>query len=130
LIQLDTATVIAIHNKVINPKELQGLAADKSLESCLMRVDNRLMYGMIEDVYSLAANYAKCIATGHCFNDANERTAANAMDVCLVLNGVELDFVAEILGNKITAIACNELDEDHLARWLKAPHKLRDDESL
>ncbi len=130
MIQLDTTTVIAIHDDVINPKELQGLAPDKCLESCLTRVDNRLMYGMIENVYSLAANYTKCIATGHCFNDANKRTAANAMDVCLVLNGVELKFDAEILGNKIIAIACNELDEDHLARWLKALHKLQDDESL
>jgi len=123
LIQLDSTTVIAIQDDVINPRELQGLAADKSLESCLAKVDNRLVYGMIEDVYSLAANYAKCIAVGHCFNDANKRTAANAMDVCLMLNGVELEFIAEVLGNKIIALANDELDEDHLARWLKALHR-------
>ena len=123
MIALDVETVIAIHDDVINSNELQGLAPDKSLESCLMRVDNRLNYGMVDDVFSLAAIYASCIATGHCFNDANKRTAANAMDVCLVLNGIELNFAEESLGNIIILIANGNRDDTYLARWLRELYK-------
>ncbi len=124
MIALDVETVITIHDEVINSYELQGLTPDKSLESCLMRVDNRLNYGMVDDVFTLAANYASCIATGHCFNDANKRTAVNAMDVCLVLNGIELDFDEESLGKIIILIANGHRDETYLARWLRELYKL------
>ncbi len=60
---------------MLNPGELTGRARDKSLEGALARVDNRLAYGLIVDVFDLAAATAVAIAQGHCFNDANKRTA-------------------------------------------------------
>jgi len=36
------AQVIALHDRVLNPGELPGLALDKSLEAALSRVENRL----------------------------------------------------------------------------------------
>jgi death on curing protein len=33
---------------------------------------------MIADAFDLAATYASSIATGHCFNDGNKRTAFQA----------------------------------------------------
>jgi death on curing protein len=111
--------VILIHDDVILPEEIQGLSADKSLEACLLRVDNRLHYGMIEDAFEVAALFAVAIVHGQCFNDANKRTAANVLDVCLVINGIELDFDPTEFGNKIIDIARRKVDEKELAKWLR-----------
>lgn len=116
---LDAGMVDAIHDAVLNPGELQGMAGDKSLDGALGRVDNRLVYGMINDVFDLAAAYCVAIATGHVFNDANKRTAHQAMDVCLALNGVELDHEAIEAGNLIREVAQRRMDEDDLAAWLR-----------
>ena len=48
--------IIAIHDEVLELHELQGMAGDKSLEGALSRVDNRLKYGLMDDIYSLAAS--------------------------------------------------------------------------
>jgi death on curing protein len=111
--------VIAVHDAVLNEGELAGLALNKSLEGALARVENRLAYGMIEDVYDLAAAYAIAIAQGHCFNDANKRTAHQCMDVCLDLNGVQITWTATQIGPVIIRVAQRLLDEGELAHWLR-----------
>jgi death-on-curing protein len=60
--------VVLIHEAILSPNELQGPAADKSLDGALARIDNRLAFGMVDDVYSLAAAYAAAIAQGRYFN--------------------------------------------------------------
>ena len=67
--------IIAIHDEVLELNELQGMAGDKLLEGALSKVDNRLNYGLIDDIYSLAASYAAAISQAHWFDDANKRTA-------------------------------------------------------
>lgn len=111
--------VDAIHDAVLNPGELQGRAMNKSLEGALARVDNRLVYGMIEDAYDLAAAYAIAISQGHCFNDANKRTAHQSMDVCLDLNGIQITWTATETGPVIIRAAQGLLDEGELALWLR-----------
>ena len=111
--------VEAIHDAALNPKELTGLALDKSLDGALARVDNRLAYGMIADVFGLAAAYCVVIATGHCFNDANKRTAFDAMNFCLELNGVELAWDTIEAGDMIIRVAQGLVDEEELAGWLR-----------
>ena len=78
--------IIAIHNEVLELNELQGMAGDKSIEGALSRVDNRLKYGLIEDIYSLAASYATAISQAHCFNDGNKRTAVSYTHLTLPTN--------------------------------------------
>jgi death-on-curing protein len=112
--------VVAIHDAVLNPGELQGLARDKSLEGALARVDNRLAYGMIGDVFDLGAAYAEAIAQGHCFNDANKRTAYEVMVVVIQANGVRLAFPPDIIGPRIIALAQGALAADEVADWLRA----------
>ena len=112
--------VEALHDAVLNPGELTGRARDKSLEGALARVDNRLAYGMIGDIFDLAAAYAVAIATGHCFNDGNKRTAHQAMDVCLDLNGVAVAWDVEEVGPMIVAVAQGGVAEDELAGWLRS----------
>jgi death-on-curing protein len=116
---LTAELVELIHDQVLNPGELAGRARDKSLEGALARVENRLAYEMIADAYDLAAAYAVAIAQGHCFNDANKRTAHQAMDVCLDLNGVQINWTATEIGPVIIRAAQRLLDEGELADWLR-----------
>ena len=109
-----------IHDIVLNPGELPGRARDKSLEGALARVENRLAYGMIEDVYALAAAYAMAIAQGHCFNDANKRTAYRVMQVVLDWNGgIEPEVPEDVMGQQIIALAQGLIDDCQLADWLR-----------
>ncbi|UOA31236.1 hypothetical protein DSM110093_00999 [Sulfitobacter sp. DSM 110093] len=112
--------VVRIHDSALNPGELAGMALDKSLEGALARVDNRLVYGMIEDVFDLAAAYCVAVATGHVFNDANKRTAHLVLDICLDLNGVKLDHDTVEAGDLIREVAQGRIDEETLADWLRA----------
>lgn len=111
--------VEAIHDLVLNPGELAGRARDKSLEGALARVENRLAYDLIGDACDLAAAYAVAIAQGHCFNDANKRTAFRTMQVALELNGVRLAFIDTEVGPVIIRAAQRLLDEGELAEWLR-----------
>ncbi|MGX0974481.1 death-on-curing protein [Roseovarius sp. MBR-51] len=117
---LSVELVEAIHDAVLNPGELPGRARDKSLEGALARVDNRILYGMIEDVFDLAASYAEAISQGHCFNDGNKRTAHQAMDVCLDLNGIEIVWQPEDVGQRIIRLAQRLSDAGEMADWLRA----------
>lgn len=117
---LSTQDVIQIHRTVIHAHELQGQAPDKSVETVVGRVLNRVRYGQISDIFELAAGYAVCIAVAHAFNDANKRTAFATMDTILALNGVllEYDSPAEA-GDMIVKVVLGEVDERNLADWLR-----------
>ena len=119
MIFLSPEEVISIHEQVIDPNELQGQARDKSIEAIITRIDNRITYGMIQDVFELAACYACYIGVGHAFHDANKRTAFATMDVCLVLNGIELNYNTEEAGEIIIRAARGVVDEKELADWLR-----------
>lgn len=118
-ITLSAELVEAIHDAVLNPGELTGRARDKSLESALARVENRLAYGMIVDVVDFAAAYAEAIAQGHYFNDGNKRTAYECMIVALELNGVPMALAVEEIGPRIVALAQGALEAEDLAGWLR-----------
>jgi len=111
--------VRAIHDEVLNPRELPGDALNKSLEGALARVDNRLAYGLLGDVFDLAAAYTVAIATGHVFNDGNKRTAHQTMDVVLTVHGIEIDWDTEEVGRKIIAAAQGIVDEVDLGEYLR-----------
>jgi death-on-curing protein len=111
--------VMAIHDEVLELNELQVMAGDQSLEGALSRVENRLNYGLIEDIYSLAACYATAVSQAHCFNDANKRTAFQVMDLILDLNGINAIWDVEVVGQKIVLLSQSKLDEADLAQWLR-----------
>lgn len=116
---LNTEAVFLIHEAVINPNELQGLAGDKSLDAVVSRVENRIHYGMIQDEYDLASSYAVVIARGHVFNDGNKRTAFKTMRICLQLNNIFVSFDTESIGQVIIKVAQGLIDEVELARYLR-----------
>ena len=118
---LSAQDVVLIHDDVIHAHELQGEAPDKSVEAVIARVLNRFEYGLITDVFELAACYAAFIAVAHAFNDANKRTAFAAMDTLLALNGIELDYGnPEQAGGMIIKVVLGEVDELGLAEWLRS----------
>lgn len=116
---LSTRDVVAIHGQVIDDHELQGLTGDKSIDAILYRVESRIQYGLIGDVYDLAATYAAVIAVGHAFNEANKRTTFVTMNACLRVNGITLDYEKEDIGQAIIAVAQGKMDEIELARYLR-----------
>jgi death-on-curing protein len=115
----DPQDIIDLHDDVLNPGELSGMAGDKSLEGVLGRVESRLNYRQIHDVYDLAAAYCLAISQGHVFNDANKRTSFAAMDTCLCSHGVEIDWIIVEIGNKIIEVAQGKINETDLANWLR-----------
>lgn len=108
-----------LHDSALNPGELPGRAQDKSRDSALARVENRLVYGMIEDVFTLAGACAEAIARGRCFNDGNKRTAFEAMNFCLYVNGVHIDWPDTEVADQIIRLARGEIDGHDLADWLR-----------
>jgi death-on-curing protein len=111
--------VIAVHDYVLSDHESQGLAGGKFLDGALGRVENRLNYGLIEDVFDLGASYAAAISQAHCFNDGNKRTAFQVMDVVLDLNGVQMAWETEVIGQKMVLLAQSKLDDVSFAEWLR-----------
>jgi death-on-curing protein len=84
-------TVRAIHDEILRAEPgLHGdLGADR-LEGALARVDNRIAYADLDDVFGIAAMYAVAIARGHTFNDANKRTALVVALMYLSAQGVDI----------------------------------------
>ena len=111
--------VIAIHDHVLSDHELQGLAGGKFLDGALGRVENRLTYGLITDIFDLGASYAAAISQAHCFNDGNKRTAFQVMDVVLDLNGVQMAWDTEVIGQKMVLLAQSKLDDARFPEWLR-----------
>ena len=126
-ILLTVDDVVAIHDYVLSDHELQGRAGGKYLDGALGRVENRLKYGLIEDVFALGAAYAAAISQAHCFNDGNKRTAFQVMDLVLDLNGVQMAWDTELIGQKIVLLAQSKLDDVSFADWLRheANHRVK-----
>ena len=74
---------------------------------------------LIEDVFALGASYAAAISQAHCFNDGNKRTAFQVMDLVLDLNGVQMAWDTEVIGQKIVLLAQSKLDDASFADWLR-----------
>lgn len=112
--------VVLIHESVIHPHELQGERLGNGVKDIVSRIETRLTYGLIPDVFALAACYGAFIAVAHAFYDANKRTAFACMDTILALNGIELIYPNEQeSGDMIRNIVLHRMDENDLADWLR-----------
>ena len=116
---ISASDVADLHEAVINPNESQGVPCNKSLDAVMARIDNRLTYGMIDDVYEMAACSGCYIAVGHVFNDANKRTAMAAVDISLAINNITLIYDTREAGDMIIRAAQGLVDEQELAAWLR-----------
>ena len=116
---LDESDLIEIHKNVIEPNEIQGLAMNKSLSAVLARLQNRLDFGLITDVFHYAACMGIFIAKAHCFNDANKRTAAAVLHLILIAHECKPKIENTDLGDWIVKSVVNELSEEDLAGLLR-----------
>lgn len=93
---LTAKDVINIHDRMISAYGgLEGYADAGRIESMVTRILNRHVYEGEHDVYVLAAAYLLAIARGHCFNDANKRTAFASGMLFLRRNGILVHFSGE-----------------------------------
>lgn len=115
---IDASKVIEIHDLILS--EEPGLHGDHGigpLEGALARIDSRIHYEGLDDIYEIAAMYAVALARGHVFNDANKRTALVTALTYLALQGVDIprdDVLEEIMVD----VAEGTLDQQDLSDLL------------
>jgi len=114
---LRKSELIEIHDLILDSTGigLPGQAGDKDLEGMLARVENRIHYNLSNDLLHIAAFLAVAIATGHCFNDGNKRTAFVAMDSFLRSNGVSIDMDQDLIVQMMIDAASGQLGHEALA---------------
>ncbi|MDC7690514.1 type II toxin-antitoxin system death-on-curing family toxin [Vogesella indigofera] len=110
--------VIEIHDTILSDEPgLCGMPHIGKLEGALARIDNKILYQGIDDVFNIAALYAEALARGHCFNDANKRTALVTALTYLDLQGVEL-IRSQKLEDIMVDVASGQLPPEQLADLL------------
>ncbi|MBU9824553.1 type II toxin-antitoxin system death-on-curing family toxin [Rahnella perminowiae] len=116
---LSSKDIISIHERMIAAYGgLAGYADPGRIDSMATRILNRHIYEGENDIYVLAAAYLLAIARGHCFNDANKRTAFASTVLFLRRNGISLRFSPD--HEELTvAAAQGNLDVWHIAEILK-----------
>jgi len=90
------------------------------LESALARPQHRWTYESKVDLQSLAAEYGFGLAKNHPFLDGNKRIAFVAMNVFLILNGLEIETSEADVVATMVGVAEGRIDESELATWLRA----------
>ena len=65
------------------------------------------------------ATVATAISQAHCFNDGNKRTAFQVLELVLDLNGIQVIWDVEAVGQKIVLLSQSKLDEADFAQWLR-----------
>ena len=97
-----------------------GIRDAALLSSALARPRNRRAYGASASLFDLAAAYGFGIVKNHPFIDGNKRLALAVMYVFLEINGYRLDAPEVEAADIMLRLAANELEEEDMARWLKA----------
>jgi death-on-curing protein len=116
-----TRTVLeALHTNQIREHGGQpGLRDTGLLESALARARNVWAYEETSDLQALADEYAFGLAKNHAFIDGNKRIAFVAMNVFLILNGLEIDAPEPEVVSTMLGVAEGKIDRAALAEWLR-----------
>lgn len=115
---IDAHQVIEIHDLIL--RQEPGLAGGHGvgpLEGALARIDSRILYEQLDDVFEIAAMYAVALARGHVFNDANKRTALVTALTYLAIQGYDVPRSDE-LEDIMVDVAEGTLNEKELADLL------------
>ncbi|MEI7189217.1 type II toxin-antitoxin system death-on-curing family toxin [Dickeya dianthicola] len=81
--------VIDFHDRILQVLSgVVGMADPGRAEALIYRVQNRLYYEGVTELFELAATYWVTIARGHIFNDGNKRTAFFVTMTFLRRNGI------------------------------------------
>ncbi len=124
---LTLGEVLSIHSDVVTSTGghpgVRDLAA---LESCLAQP--RQTFGG-SDLYPTVTEKAAVLGFGiianHPFIDGNKRTGHAAMEIFLVLNGLEISADIDEQERVILGVASGELNRSQFTRWLTSRAKAR-----
>jgi|JI9StandDraft_2_1071091.scaffolds.fasta_scaffold246562_1 death-on-curing protein len=112
---ITAALVCEIHDEILRSEAgVQGYGGAAKIEGALGRIDNAVVYEGLDDVFGIAAMYAIAIARGHCFADANKRTALVTALTYLQLQGFDVDRDEE-LEEIMVDVAQGVIGRDELA---------------
>ncbi len=119
---LGLAEVLRLHQQILSRSGgVDGIRDLGALESALSQP--KLSAGGSEAYATLiekAAALGFSISSNHPFVDGNKRTAHAAMEVLLVLNGVEIDAPVNEQEQLMLQLASGQLSRQELMRWLVA----------
>ena len=122
---IDPAVILAVHDEQLAEHGGAARVRDAGLlESALARPRSLAHYGE-PDACELAAAYAFGLAKNHPFVDGNKRSAFVAAELCLVLNGWQLNASDEACVMVMLGLAGGEVDEAGLSAWLRDHAALR-----
>ncbi|GAA5786606.1 type II toxin-antitoxin system death-on-curing family toxin [Chitiniphilus shinanonensis] len=125
LLPIGARLVIEIHDLILEQEPgLRGQHDVGPLEGALARVDNLIQYQQMDDVFEIAAMYAVALARGHCFNDANKRTALVTALTYLDLQGISIPR-CDLLEDIMVDVAEGSLTQMELASLLYAMYDVQ-----
>ena len=109
--------VLAIHERVIDRfGGAVGVRDVGLLESALYRPQT----GYYRDLAEMAAALFESLLMNHPFLDGNKRTGHAAMEVFVLLNGLELDAPVDEQERVMLGLAAGELSRDAFVDWLRS----------
>ncbi|QOL14856.1 type II toxin-antitoxin system death-on-curing family toxin [Dickeya dianthicola] len=112
--------VIAFHDRILQVLPgVAGMADPGRAEALIYRVQNRLYYEGVTELFELAATYWVTIARGHIFNDGNKRTAFFVTMTFLRRNGVLIVDNDNSLEELTVKAAMGECQVSELAEQLR-----------
>lgn len=116
---MSTKWVCEVHDAILKTTSgFKGNVDTNRLNSALSRIDQRMAYDNLSDVFDVAALYAVSIAKAHAFADGNKRTALVTMLVFLDMHGIEVP-PGQGLDDLMVTVAASEVSEDRLSEIMR-----------
>ena len=116
---MSTEWVCEVHDAILKTTSgLKGSVDTNRLNSALSRIDQRMAYDNLSDVFDVAALYAVSIAKAHAFSDGNKRTALVTMLVFLDMHGIEVP-PGQGLDDLMVTVAASEVCEGRLSEIMR-----------
>ena len=111
--------LVALHDANISRYGgLPGMSDPGRAEAIIGRVQARVAYEEITDLFEVSATCLVATARGHIFNDANKRTALNSALLFLRRNGVQV-FDSPELADLTVGAATGEISVSSVADTLR-----------
>ena len=119
---LSESDIASLNQNLIDaqtPLEPVGVLNNSGLSSAQYRAIQYQNYAGITDLFMLGAVFSEALVQNHPFFNANKRTAAAAVMVFLLINGVMLKAPWEQVVDMFEGLAKHTYDIDDFSCWLK-----------
>lgn len=128
LIHFPFERVVEVNTFILQSEPgMKGSIDIPKLQGALGRVDNAIAYSGLDDVFEIAAKYAKSIADAHSLPDANKRTGLAVALEYLSLNDFELHTDNDRLAIAMRDLVLNDLSEKEFADLLYSQYISQED---